>query len=460
MTNKFRISLLAAVLVLAACDSSDPVTLSTPLPAPSPDTFGVQVLHASPDAPAVDVQIGNVAGLSGVDYKEGSALLTRNVGTYSVQVDGITPGGLAAVIGPVDIDFAADTQYTIIAAGDVATIAPIILEQPGAGPDAGNARLRVLHAAPLAPQVDVYATAPGADLTASAPVGSFSFTEDLGPVQVPAGDYQIRVTLPSDPATVVFDSGTISLVAGMDLLVAAVENTATGLAPISLSVLDGNGSFEIFDAAAPADLRVVHASPDAPTVDVVVDDDFGNPLVPGLSFPDFTGFVSVPPATYNVKVTDSATQGLVPIDVDLTLAAGSIYSVVALGTLADLGMPGGLTALVADDDPRRVATEAKVRLIHASPTAANVDIWVTAPGTDITTEAPGFTDIPLGTNTGFLSLAPGDYDVSIAPTGTTNAAIFANITVDAAGVYTAIARDAAGGGGPLDLILLDDFVAP
>ena len=378
---KFSNSLivLCGVLLLSACDSDNNNQQEPPAP-PPPATLKLQVLHGSPDAPAVNVFVNGGEVLSDVDYKIGSAQLTLDEGTYTVQVDGILPGGNAAVIGPVDLDLAGDTIYTIAAVNDVTAIEPVVISQPDTAVGAGAARLFVLHGAAAAPQVDVFVTVPGADLAASAPVGTFSFTETIGPAEVAAGDYQIRVTAAGDSSAVVFDSGTIMLNDGDDLTVAAVPSTSGGPAPISLVALNGAGSLEILDVNTPTSLQVIHASPDAPAVDIVVD---GGVLVPGLAFPDATGFVEVPGGIYNVSVTVAGNPGAIAIGpVDLDLTAGVRYSVFAVGELA------AIEPLILTDDPRRVATNAKVRIVHASPTAADVDIYVTAVGADISAETP------------------------------------------------------------------------
>ncbi len=450
--------MLLATATLSACfhDDDDPVIVEEPAP---PGTFALQVLHGSPDAPPVNVLVNGAEALADIDYKVGSGRTELEAGVVSIQVDGILPGGDAAVIGPIDLTFDADKIYTVVAIGQVAagSNAPLegfVFNQPREAVSASSARLAVMHAAPLAPAVDVYVTAPDADLAASAPVGSFEYKGTLGPTEVTAGDYQIRVTLAGDPMTVVYDSGTVTLNDGDDLFVAAVENTTTGASPISLVALTGSGSVEIADIARPAALRVVHAASDAPAVDVLAD---GNILVTGLEFPNVTPFLEVPAATYLVEVEPTSPVPVDPvITANLTLEAGTKYTALAVGTLGN----GTLDARVAADDPRPVSAYAKVRIIHAAEAAPLVDVYVTAVGADINNEGPAVSDFAFLDNTGFLTLPAGDYDVSVTPAGTKDIAIFATISIADGGVYTAIARDPLPMQAELGLILADDFVSP
>lgn len=446
------LGLMAATALLAGCDNNDDDN-GTPLP-PEQITY-LRVIHASPDAPNVNVTKDGAVFAQGLGYKQVSALGRYPAGNASVKVDAIVPGGTATVIGPATLPLAADNVYTVLAVGEVgaATLGPLVVSQPVTPiTPIGSIRAKVVHAAPNAPAVDVYVTAPTANLATTPKLGSFAFGQQLGPATIPPGTYRIRVTLPNQPGTVVFDSGSVTLNVSDDLLLAAVENTGPGTSPISLVTATRGGSGEILDVGTPAQLRVIHASPDAPAVDVIVNNNCAQPLLSGVPFPVFSNYLSVPPATYNVKVTAAGNCGAIVIDANLAVAAGKQYSVYATGLLA------AITPYVLTDDNRPLATAAKVRIVHAAPSAGRVDIYVTAPGASIASATPAFANVPLRAETGYVNLAGGSYAVTVTPTGTKTAAIGpATITVADGGVYTAAARDATGGGAPFGLILLDDF---
>lgn len=460
-----KILVACSVLTLAACGDDQNNNNGGGGDAPVAEFAKIQVFHGSSDAPTVNVFVDGVQALGGVDYLQSSAFVTIEAGTHEIRVDGILPGGDATVLGPVDLTFNADTLYTISAIGDVANIEASVINQPDVSPAAGSARLFVLHATPgaVAPDfslpVDVYVTVPGGALDSPA---TFDFRGTIGPLEVAAGDYQIRVFLAgsTDAADLVYDSGTLTLNVGDDYRVAAVPSTVpqtvSGSGALTLVGMAPNGPVTFLDNRTPTALRVGHLSPDTGPVDVLVN---SGVYLGGVPYPAVTGFAPLPADTYNVAVTPEGMNGTFAIGpVDLTLDAGTWYSVLAVDFFNNIGNP-----LILTDDPRPVATNAKVRVIHAAPSAQTVDVYVVPVDpmmeTDITNADPTLPGFAFRDNTGYLALPEGDYDVIVTGVGSKDAAIGpATISIANGGVYTAIARDPIPGSMEFGLIVLADVI--
>ena len=187
---------------------------------------------------------------------------------------------------------------------------------------AGDACLNVIHASPDAPAVDVYVDGEKA-------LGDLAFGATSGWVAVPAGEHNVQVTaVGTEIETAVIDAD-VTLEEG-----AAYEVAAIGLlAEIEPQVLQVNLS-EIGDEdESMARVRVVHASPDAPAVDVAVKG--GDVLVEDLAFPEASDYLSVPATSYDLEVRPTGTTDVALDLPGVALEAGMVYSIYAVGQTAD-----------------------------------------------------------------------------------------------------------------------------
>ncbi|MDX1696218.1 MAG: DUF4397 domain-containing protein [Ketobacteraceae bacterium] len=172
----------------------------------------VRVIHASADAPAVDVDVNDAEVLGDVTFGNASSYLKLLGDTYNVKV--LAADSESAVIN-TDLTLDPRQDYSVLALNTLSEIEALVLADDNSAPAEGSVKVRLVHAASQAGLVDVYVTAPGADIGAIDPtIEDFAFKEDSGYLEVPAGDYRVRVTL-ADTKTVAIDTGTLSLGAGI-----------------------------------------------------------------------------------------------------------------------------------------------------------------------------------------------------------------------------------------------------
>ncbi len=437
------------LLLLAACSSSHHSDT------PAAPTARFQVVHASPDAPRVTVLIDGQVWCSCLNYGDGLGEATLPAGSHTVTVQANTPAGPVVVLGPQTVDFLADNDFVIAIEGVTANISSHIFPHPLSVVASTATRVQILHAAPEAPAVSVYVTAPGADLTTSQPLGggSVAYQAAIGPLDVPSGSYQIRVTPAGVTSPVLFDSGTISLVGGTDLVITAVQNTGPGASPIVLAAVDawGNNGL-VYDVNTPAQVRFVHAAGNVPAMNITATlAAVTTPIVNGLGFSQATPYLPVVPGDYSFSFVPTA--GVAALGTQaLTLWAGQERTVYALGSL---------TSFVTEstwDNRRRLATAAKLRIVHGSLSSGSVDLYLTAPAAGVATGTPWFANVPFQGFSAFQEIAAGSYDLTLTAPGTkTVIAGPVTLTVDAFGIYTVVVTDAVGGIAPTGFLLLDDF---
>jgi hypothetical protein len=186
---------------------------------------------------------------------------------------------------------------------------------------------------------------------------------------------------------------------------------------------------EADQGAGPARISVVHAAPfgttQAGTTVTVVATAAGQDLLlsNNFQFGQTIPYLTVPAGSYRVRVFAGSLalplpSGATPaIDVNVTLAANTDYTAVAIGTGV---VPFPLTLrLLTDNTPPPASALAKIRVLHAAPFAPTInDTRV-----DVVTQNDQvvLSNIPYNNDPApFADLPAGDYDLKIVRTGTTD----------------------------------------
>ena len=183
-------------------------------------------------------------------------------------------------------------------------------------------------------------------------------------------------------------------------------------------------------------VKVVHASPDAPGVDLLVDNAVAGT---NLTFPNNTGYLTVPSGTRNVKVNVTGTMSTV-IEANVDFMSNKNYSVFAVNSVSNIE-----PLLIEDDLTTPAQGKAHVRFIHLSPDAPAVDITLTD-GTVV------FGNKAFKDFTPFTPLDAGSYDLEVRVAGTNTVALdLPVITVEAGKIYSVFAKGFLSGNGALQL---------
>lgn len=186
-------------------------------------------------------------------------------------------------------------------------------------------------------------------------------------------------------------------------------------------------------------VRILHASPDAPPVDIYINDKLA---VKNLSYKSFTEYVPLKSSVYNIKVFPANSTSNPVINKNLFIPPNSIFTIAASGLLEDIELLPILDKKVDNKDP----SKAYLRFVHLSPDAPAVDFYID--------DKLIFKNIAFEDITNYIPLAPKNYTIKLKVAGTDNTVLISpNMKLSPNKYYTVYAVGLVSSDPPLQVLI-------
>ncbi len=297
-----RFTLIALVLMLSALAI---------IPVAGQDNGAkTRFVHAIPGASAVDIYVDGQLAVSSLEFGSATDYIALPAGEHALTV---TQEDAATALWEQSIQFADESVSTLVAS----SINPLEFTQytDDLNPlPLGKARFTAIHAIADADPVDVVLA------TGQPVIPALTYNQPYGTLDLPAMTYDLAIVPVGDSlenalipaATYALDSGTS--------YVALAYGTANDPQVLLLSApTNGEGQGGA--------LRLIHGVPEAPAVDVYVNDVL---LAPALAFGELTEYIALPEGDYTVNVSATGSADNI-VSGTVSVAAGDYISGIVLG---------------------------------------------------------------------------------------------------------------------------------
>ena len=360
----------------------------------------IRVIHAVHDSGTLNIEFESevrTATISNLTYSMSSGYQLLDPGTYQVTT---RSAGDTTAISYDEFTFDSGEDYTLFLNGPLSDdnhvdVFTIVDERDS---DPTYVKLRFIHLSPDAPAVDVKINnASSQPLFANVGIRDGRAYEPL-----PGGTYGFILTAAGQNEPLFsFESAVLQIGSSYTMITHGTMNESDGYSFNMRVFVDDDPGSNYFDLVSPAHLMLVHASPDTPPLNVLIDDQQVNSDAEPLAYQSRFPYFSVPGAALQIDL-ETASNG------ETILTRMQQFQPDQYYTLFVSNMRDQIEFVALEDDLTGVPNGAKIRLVHLSPDAMAIKAVVqNSAGVDV--DVPDWDLLEFKQSSEFIELTADNY---------------------------------------------------